>query len=431
MKPSTFALLIAAVAPGSASAQLACDERTWSSIGVAAFHCPGGNCAFLRASPRGTPQFVFSTEPWLRGVDRSGPAKGRLEEGDVLVAVNDLLITTPAGGTALARLDATRDATLTVRRGDRLVHVLVRPVQTCDGPTMLVGNTVAQPATAREAPVAGESRVPIIDFTVPQRVGNGVDQGLGMTLRCPGCSMIVSGGTPRWAVREWPVVERVVRGGVAWEAGLRAGDEIRRINGRDVRSATGNSPILTPPGGDFEVDAARRGAILSTTINRRIHIQIIHQRQVIRIERDDDRGWGSRTLGAFARFWKGLTGADDTGPPARILVRGETWGPPGLGILLRSDDEALFEIGRGEGDTRASTVRFRAHPVVAEVMAGGAGAAAGLAVGDAITHVNGTSVLEPDGARALLFPRTGVELSLTYVRANRTHSTRITPTDNR
>ena len=135
-------LALALAVPPSLGAQATCGDGQWPSIGVGAYHCPGGTCAFTAPHGNAPAAFAFSSEPWLRSIDPAGPAAGRIEEGDVLVAVNGLLITTAAGGAELARLDANRDAELAVRRAGRLLEVRVRPRASCGAPLLLIGNAV-------------------------------------------------------------------------------------------------------------------------------------------------------------------------------------------------------------------------------------------------------------------------------------------------
>jgi len=424
------ALYLLLVVPGTMRAQESCGDRAWRSIGVGAYHCPGGTCRFI--APRGPESagFAFSTEPWLRAIEPDGPAAGRIEEGDVLVAVNGFLITTGAGAAELAQLDAGREAVLTMRRGVRLHEIRLRPRSACAAPLMLVGNTVLGAAREPAAEVdAGAD--PILVFDAPRRLGpTAVDAGLGLTLRCPGCELLLREGETRWSVPSWPTVDRVERGGVAEEAGLRPGDEIRRIAGRDVRSASGTSPLFSPPRGDFTIEYARDGARRSAFMNRRIvDRRIIIRERGIRIVRSEE-GWSEKLLGALARWWRELAGTERSagGATGRLLARGESWGPASLGVLFRGAGDALFSIESVDG---RPALRFPAPPIVAEVTPGGAGARAGLAAGDAVTHVDGRSVLEPAGARLLLFPREREPLELTYLRDGRVLRATLVPSEER
>lgn len=428
---SARALLVLALAvPAGLEAQATCGDRAWSSIGVGAYHCPGRTCAFTAPHGTGPAAFAFSSEPWLRAIDPTGPAVGRIEEGDVLVAVNGLLITTSAGGAALARLDANREAELALRRAGRLVEVRVRPRASCREPLILIGNAMVAAGDTRSGALRGSADAdPIIDFTAPQQLSEtAFDAGLGMTLRCPGCAVRARGDETRWAVTSFPIVGYVAPGGVAEEAGLAPGDEIRRIDGRDVRDPDGDSPLFAPPRGDFTIDYVRDGRPGSAFMNRRIVDQriVIRSQRGVQVERTE--GLGNRLLGALAGVWRVLTDRAADGPPPRIVVRGDTWGPDGLGLLFRSDSTTLFVLDDVNG---RQVLRFPAPPVVATVADGGPGDRAGLAPGDVITHVDGRSVRDPDGATPLIHTDASHPLSITYQRAGRTHHTTLFPSEER
>jgi hypothetical protein len=64
----------------------------------------------------------FGTEPVVRGMSADG---GVLLDGDVIVAVDGILITTSAGGRRFAAIDASEPTRLTVRRNGRQVDVTV------------------------------------------------------------------------------------------------------------------------------------------------------------------------------------------------------------------------------------------------------------------------------------------------------------------
>ena len=67
----------------------------------------------------------FSTEPRVRGLEENSPAWGKLQEGDILVAVDGVLITTREGGRRLANLTPNRPVKLRVRRGGQEMDVAV------------------------------------------------------------------------------------------------------------------------------------------------------------------------------------------------------------------------------------------------------------------------------------------------------------------
>ncbi|MEZ4456171.1 MAG: PDZ domain-containing protein, partial [Gemmatimonadales bacterium] len=106
----------------------------------------------------------------------------------------------------------------------------------------------------------------------------GTDASLGFTLRCPGCRPVGAGD--RWAIETWPIVATVVPGGVAEEAGLQPGDEIRSVDRQDVRNAAGKSPLFSLPELDFTIGYRRAGVARVALINRRITSRIIQDSRI-------------------------------------------------------------------------------------------------------------------------------------------------------
>jgi hypothetical protein len=65
----------------------------------------------------GEPDIEFATEPTIMGIRKGGPADGKLEERDVLVAIDGQLITTRAAAIRYSWLTVGTPVRLTVRRG--------------------------------------------------------------------------------------------------------------------------------------------------------------------------------------------------------------------------------------------------------------------------------------------------------------------------
>jgi len=136
------------------------------------------------------------------------------------------------------------------------------------------GRMTATSSPAAAGQQAELARGVILDFSHSTPFGDaGSDEGLGMTMRCGGCRVVVTDAQPRWAVATYPVVDAVIRGGVADEAGLRPGDRILAVDGRDVRDTTGASPLNALPPLDFTFAYQRGDAESSTLINRRIVVE--------------------------------------------------------------------------------------------------------------------------------------------------------------
>lgn len=120
-----------------ASAQETCPEGRplTGDLGIERYRCVGGACEIWTRTASG-PAHVFTTEPRIDQLDPDGAAADRLEPGDTLVAIDDLLITTPAAGRRLARLEPGVSVRLWVRRDGRDLRFEVSPAVGC-GPTGL------------------------------------------------------------------------------------------------------------------------------------------------------------------------------------------------------------------------------------------------------------------------------------------------------
>lgn len=116
----------------SALAQAPCPDGRApdGDLGIAELICDGGECAIYGRDARG-PYHWLSTEPRLVGIDARGPSSGLVRENDVLVAIDQLLVTTPEGGRRLAQLTPGRPAVLWLRRNGRDVTVTVTPRLGC------------------------------------------------------------------------------------------------------------------------------------------------------------------------------------------------------------------------------------------------------------------------------------------------------------
>ena len=122
-----------------AGAQEKCPEGhpQTGDIGISHLLCVGGSCSVNLRTDRGYAH-DFSTEPRIKGLDRKGPAWGRLQDGDILVAVDDILITTLEGGRRLATLTPGKPVELRIRRGGREMDVTVIPRLGCNMPNLAV-----------------------------------------------------------------------------------------------------------------------------------------------------------------------------------------------------------------------------------------------------------------------------------------------------
>lgn len=381
-----------------------CPESQWSFFGAEALHCPGGICTYSAASGDEA-RFRLSTQPWLRAVeDRVAPG---IREGDVLVAVNDLPVTTPGGGTALANLAPSAIARLTVQRGARRLEIEARPEQRCGAPLMLVGTSLLERSEHRHRHVDDHSAEPwssaatreglLIDHSKPFRTrGSALDLSLGMVLHCSRCTLETD--AKRWSIDDYPEIVQVTPGGVAEESGLQVGDRLVSISGRDLQSQRGGELLFAPPDADFRLRYERSGSTHSASINRRIveqRIRVVRDRRV-RIERGDG-SWDAGMLGALVRAWSRLTEGDAELGTRDWTIGSERWSLPSWGLSFEAREGRFLRL-----DGTGQRLRLLAAPTVAEIDRDGPADRAGLRAGDRVLEIDGHPILGSNGTRRLL-----------------------------
>jgi S1-C subfamily serine protease len=203
------------------------------------------------AEPQGW--IAFGAEPTLRLIRAGGPADGVLRDGDVLVAVDGMLITTEAGSRRFAAPATGKPLRLTVRRTGRELTVAVIPAAGC----------APSPGSSQTAPAAP-----------PQPTLRAARGWLGIGLRCSWCSSQEQpDGALAWSFEGFPEVVAVDDAGPAGPAGLRPGDLLRAIDGVSLLTAEGGRRFGAVRPGDrvtltFERQGVRR-TVAVTAAQRR------------------------------------------------------------------------------------------------------------------------------------------------------------------
>lgn len=121
------------------TARLRCPEGhpATGDLGIQSLLCVGGSCSVNLRNGQGYTH-DFSTEPRIRGLEPDGPASGKLRNGDILISIDGVLITTREGGRRLANLTPGKPVTLSIRRGGREIDVTVIPRRGCNMPMLAV-----------------------------------------------------------------------------------------------------------------------------------------------------------------------------------------------------------------------------------------------------------------------------------------------------
>ncbi|HEX3131014.1 MAG TPA: PDZ domain-containing protein [Thermoanaerobaculia bacterium] len=259
-----FIILFFAVATAAgAQTPLRCPEGhpATGDLGIESLLCVAGSCSVNLRTERGYAH-EFSTEPRIRGVQPGGPSSGKLRNGDILISIDGVLITTLEGGRRLANLTPGKPVTLGVRRGGKETDVAVVPGLGCNMPRLAVlgGSPATTPAIQRD----DRSFYPLLRNlrAAPAPVD------FGMEINCGSCGWRFSPeGELVFETLEPPVVVSVEPGGSAEEAGLRPGDILLKVDGQPLRLPAGGERLgRLQPGDTVTLQVGRGGSLRSVEI---------------------------------------------------------------------------------------------------------------------------------------------------------------------
>jgi S1-C subfamily serine protease len=221
--------------PCSAPLQLVGD------LGFTGIQCTG--CSMTARQIPGLATFEFSTEPTLVGITKGGPAEGKLQEFDVLVALNDQLITTRAAAVLYSWPPLDKSLRMTVRRAGALKDVEILPAPRCRA---ISSSALQLRSSALSMPAPSLS---------PNR------GWLGVTLCCesaaPGLTTFSS----------YPEITNVVSDSPAERSGLKVGDMLVAMDGLSLKSVDGMSALRNvKPGQKVLLSLVRDGDWLKLTV---------------------------------------------------------------------------------------------------------------------------------------------------------------------
>lgn len=173
----------------------------------------------------------FGVEPIISDIKRTGPAAGRLRDGDVLVAVDDALITTDEGGRRLLAVEPGDTVRLIVRRegNDRKVKLFAGTRCRAVGDPML-------PFRLEPGEQHGGDGAPSADRR----------PSFGAAFWCSGtCSEASPGGRRIWNFTSPPRIAGIRPDSRAAETGLAEGDEVLTVDGVRTDSPEGTQLFLS------------------------------------------------------------------------------------------------------------------------------------------------------------------------------------------
>jgi len=224
------------------------------NLGIGTIHCQGGSCLVAGASStvgnrlpedlkerrsRYRHAWGFSVEPWLWDIAPDGPTAGLVEEGDVLVAVNDAPITTRQAGLDLTLMQPGKPLLLTLRRNGVLTDVSVDPVISCFTITASAG-TDEMPYHVRQW---RNTRPTAASPAAPSAEGLARFEVAGITLAGVKEVRVNASGAAQWWFRVVPVITEVRADSPADRAGIRVGDRLIRADGHALTSQEGTAAL--------------------------------------------------------------------------------------------------------------------------------------------------------------------------------------------
>jgi S1-C subfamily serine protease len=221
-------------------------------IGIGRLICLGGDCTVNTPDAGGSYRHTFSREPRVAKIRRGSPSDGRLREGDAIVAIDEVPITTADGGRRLANLTPGKPVHLLMRRDGKTFNASITPVSGCNTPDLVVTGgsggvqEVEQVVRATEAMRATPARPAIaaaIDF--------------GMDLSCEDCGWRRNGTQTIWHSNGEPSVAAVAPNGPAAVAGVKPGDVLLDLAGHSFAGDSAAIATLRP--GEAAVLRIRRG----------------------------------------------------------------------------------------------------------------------------------------------------------------------------
>lgn len=229
--------------------------------------------------------WLFQTEPQIRKVDRDGPSRDKLKNGDLIVAIDGMLITTRKAGVRFANLAAGEPVELEIRRGRqrRVVTVIPRAVPDLEIPIEITVRCTDQ--LSRENAVTyefGKALSP--EFAramekIRKREAEleAVTDSMGLLMspeysdRAPrgwiGFGLSFSGSIRRndqgkpsdWYFFKLPAVKSIQPGSPADGAGLQVGDVLLEIDGFELDSDKGGKRFSRMEPGQTIKWKVRRG----------------------------------------------------------------------------------------------------------------------------------------------------------------------------
>jgi hypothetical protein len=232
-------------------------------------------------------RWTFRSEPQVGAVRDGGPAEGKLREGDVITAVDGVLITTREGANRFVNVTPGTPAVLTVRRDGREFPVRIVADAVCPdealaptgvpaaAPTPAVAPAPPTPPTLPDqesAPAPGvapttpeTARLPKPAIPTEEALPRGWS-GFGLTCGNCGGQPGVDGGSPAWVFGTLPTIYFIDPGSPAARAGLQIGDVLTELDGVSLLTEDGGKRFGALQPGQSVRWTVRRGGRVRTVV---------------------------------------------------------------------------------------------------------------------------------------------------------------------
>jgi len=247
--PLAFALAL--VLPVTAQVQTAVeDESCPGTLGINHLLCVGGSCRVNLHNGRGITH-DFSTEPRIESLTPGSPATSKLLLGDVITAIDGVLITTREGGRRLANPKPGVPVVLRIRRNGVAMDVSLVPLSDCEATKLAVRTEEPAYTTA----TAGRWEISLSEAR---------HADFGMELDCGRCGWQLSrNGKLKWFADEAPKVRTVEEDGPADRAGIKPGDVLLTLDRRSFTKKEDGAYLgALRPGQKIAIEYQRGGAMI-------------------------------------------------------------------------------------------------------------------------------------------------------------------------
>ncbi len=208
----------------------------------------------VRPSAQGASEIVLASPAVIRTVRADGPAAGRVQEGDALVAIDGHSIGTPEAARRYLR----------VAPGEAARLVVARVGATREVPVATGAGCVPIPPAPPSAPSAPGADAPGVDGPpVPPLPPAGellAPTLFGFAIRCEQCGDVEADGRVAFRFGRPPAVAGVTPDSPAARAGVRAGDRLTHVDGVALTDAQGWPQLASvAPGRAVRLTFARGG----------------------------------------------------------------------------------------------------------------------------------------------------------------------------